>query len=250
MTARGVQAPRFGVVTGLELEARIIRRTAAGRLSVRRGLGPRGAAAAATALIDRGCQALVSFGLAGGLAPSVRAGDVLVADQVVTRDGKTIDTDEAWRGRLLAAVHDSARMPRVGRLAGSDRPVATVEGKLMLHQATHALAVDMESHEVAAAAQRAGLPLIVLRVVADPAGRPVPMPVLAALTPDGGIRPSRLAGGIVRAPWLLPAMFRVAADGHRAMRSLRVAARLLDEAAGGSATKAPASGRNSAVGRG
>ena len=230
MSTGRAPAPRFGVVTGLGLEASVLRRSAPGSLMVRTGLGPRAAAAAAAELIKGGCQVLVSFGLAGGLAPHLRAGDPFVADSVVARDGAAIDTDPAWRSQLLAAADDRAATLHVGPLAGSERPVATVEGKLMLHQATHALATDMESHEVAVAAQRSGLPLIVLRVIADTADRPIPAPVLVALTPDGRVRPARLAGGIARAPWLLPPVLRLAGDGRRALRALDGAARLLGSA--------------------
>ena len=230
MSTGGAPTQRFGVVTGLKLEAAVLRRSASDRLVVRSGTGPRAAAAAAASLARGGCQALVSFGLAGGLAPHLRAGDAMIADRVVARDGTAIDTDPAWRSRLLAAADREPAPLHVGPLAGSERPVATVEGKLMLHQATHALATDMESHEVALAAQRSGLPLIVLRVIADPADRPIPAPVLAALTPDGRVRAARLVGGIARAPWLLPTVLRLAGDGRRALRALDGAARLLGSA--------------------
>src|SRR5579872_2656533 len=75
---------RVGIVVGLAAEARIAR-----RLGLPVGIGggtASGAQAAAQALIRQGRTGLISFGLAGGLDPTLRPGALVVPGAVVVND--------------------------------------------------------------------------------------------------------------------------------------------------------------------
>jgi len=65
------------------------------------GIGPERAAAAAERAIADGAPGLISFGIAGGLDAAVRAGDVVLADAVVTTCGRRYETDANWLTVLL-----------------------------------------------------------------------------------------------------------------------------------------------------
>ncbi len=220
---------RLGVVTGLVAEAECIHRAAATLPEKKRPLTYSAGASAARAcagaerLLAEGAGALISFGIAGGLDIGLSPGSLVVADAVVPPEGPSIETDPRWRGSFFACLTPGEAT--VATIAGYDRVVATVADKRALLDRTGAVAVDMESHGVAVAARAAGVPLLVLRVVADPAARAVPSAALHALGADGRTRPAPLLGRLATRPWELLPLVRIALDSRRALRVLdRVAA--------------------------
>src|ERR1700712_5281564 len=73
------------LIVGMTSEARIARRSG---LPVGVGGGtPAGAREAAQNLLRQGVTSLVSFGLAGGLDPALRPGDIMTADAVRSAAG-------------------------------------------------------------------------------------------------------------------------------------------------------------------
>jgi hopanoid-associated phosphorylase len=217
-------AARVAVVTGLRAEARCLRGL---KVDVAcSGASPERARAEAARLLAEGATGLVSFGLAGGLAPELRPGDLLLPETIRAPDGRSLPTDSGWRGRLRARFETGGLRARGGSLAGSERIVATVADKQTLRATTGALAVDMESHEVAAVASAAGLPFLVLRAVADPYDRVVPQAAVEALRPDGQVRLLATLGGVIRDPGQLIALVRLGRDSAAALATLRRAAAL------------------------
>ena len=92
----------LAVITGLTAEAHIARRLG---LPVQAGGGtPEGAEAAAEALVAAGATALLSFGLAGGLDPTLRPGDILIPDAVV-EDGRIRPASANLSAALGDATH-------------------------------------------------------------------------------------------------------------------------------------------------
>jgi adenosylhomocysteine nucleosidase len=134
--------------------------------------------------------------------------------------------DPIWRERLRAALAAGGLEPEPGPLVGSERIVATASDKQALFEMTGAVAVDMESHEVAAVATAAGIPFLVIRAIADPYDRVVPQAALEALRPDGRVRVLSTFGGVIRQPGQLMALLRLARQSGRGLASLRRAAAL------------------------
>ena len=85
--------------------------------------------------------AVLSFGIAGGLAPGLPAGTALVARKIVSEDGE-YECDRAWSQRLATALGGAP----IVDMAGIDDAVATPADKRALHIATRAAAADMELH--------------------------------------------------------------------------------------------------------
>jgi hopanoid-associated phosphorylase len=185
------------------------------------GARPVRARAEAARLIARGAEGLVSFGLAGGLAPAAASGDLVLADAVVLPEGARITTDPAWRQHLLAALRAGGSSPHLAAVAGSDRLLTTVAAKRALYEATGALAVDMESHVVARAASAAGRPFVVIRAVADPHDQALPGAAAVALGPGGEVRLLALTRALLERPGELPALLRLAHQSRRALAVLR-----------------------------
>ena len=165
------------------------------------GIGKVNASIAATLLCDRfQCELIVFPGLAGGLAPGLEAGDLVVATELVQHDhGNWIDgkfhltqpapppgLPKTGNGFLLSPaiervvreVAQALQCPQqsfeihFGRIISGDifvRCAATSERLLQPHRA---LAVDMEGAAVAQVAERFGRRFLVVRVISDLAGAP------------------------------------------------------------------------------
>ena len=214
---------RVGVVMGLQAEAECLRRPgdALAPLSWISGGSAERARRGAEQLQAQGATALVSFGLAIGLAPVLRPGDVVIADRVVLPDGAAIATDAAWRAALVQRLAGSGLKVRVARIAGSDEVLTSAAAKRRAFQSTFAAALDTESHGVAEVAAAAGLPLLVVRAVAEPAETMRPAIAFAAVGEDGQTRGLALVGRLARCPWEIPAAWRFSQDGRRALEALR-----------------------------
>lgn len=220
--ARSARGSRIGVITGLRAEARCLE--GLDILVACSGARPERARAEAARLIGEGVAGLVSFGLAGALAPTLAAGDLVLAAAVALPDGGHVATDAVWRSRLAGLLR--GMRPSEETLAGSDRLVASPALKAVLHATRAAGAVDMESHAVAEEAAAAGLPFLVIRAIADPSERALPPVALKALGPDGGLRPAALLGGLLRRPQDLAALVRLGRDSARGFATLRRVAAL------------------------
>ena len=215
----------IGIVTGLLSETGCIPPSTDRQIVCTGADAPR-ARQAASALVDQGARALLSFGLAGGLAPEARPGDLLLSEAVVLPGGGEVATDPAWRARLETRLHLSGPAVHGGLVAGSEAPVVSVEDKRRLRDATGAIGVDMESAGVAEAARGAGLPFVVLRAVADPASQRLPDAAGRVLGPDGRIRALAVARGLLDRPQDLPPLLRLWRQSARAHAALRRAALL------------------------
>lgn len=158
-----------------------------------------------------GAGALLSFGLAGGLAPLLQPGDLLLPGRVLAADGEWL-ADPALQTRLGGATP--------GALWGGGAVLATAAAKAALHRSSGAAAVDLESAAVARVAARHGLPFVVLRAVCDPAGRDLPRAALVALDSAGRIGPLRVLAAALANPRELSALMVLGADAARARRAL------------------------------
>jgi adenosylhomocysteine nucleosidase len=199
----------LGFVVGLAAEARIATRF--GTLVQAGGGTPAGAEAAATRLIADGATALVSFGLAGGLDPSLRPGALLVASDVLL-DGERLAVDATLVKRFGGVTgHSILAIPAI---------VADAAAKQALRAATGAHAVDLESGTVARVARRHGLPFVVVRAICDPAERTLPPAALVALNPDGQIGLTLLIWSLIKRPNQIPGLLALARDASRAREAL------------------------------
>jgi adenosylhomocysteine nucleosidase len=104
------------------------------------------------------------------------------------------------------------------------RPAELVSEKAALFRETGALAVDMETAAIAAACQRAGVPLLAMRAISDTADTPLPAPLaewfdLARQRP----RPRRLLAYLCRRPSAIGPFVRFLRGLPTARRALTAA---------------------------
>ena len=213
---------RLGVITGLASEQACLDVFAADRRPRVRCAGADSARAGILAreLIDQGCQALLSFGMAGGLTADLQPGRVIVASMVVAPGGRVLKTSRVWRDRVQSLLAGGDGVTVAG-MAGAVSGVATPATKTDLGLATNAVAVDMESHDVAAVAKDAGVDFLIIRAIADPVERAIPGWLPGRISEQGTPHYGAILAGLAAHPWDLPNLARLKRDSDRALDALR-----------------------------
>jgi adenosylhomocysteine nucleosidase len=206
------------IVTGLVQEARIA--AGPGMTVICSSSDPQQLRALLTVFDPTTIRGVISFGVAGGLDPTLKSGDVVVATEVLAGDTRWL-AGLALNEELIASVALGRRRVVRGGLAGVEQMVAAQAGKAALRSETGAAAVDMESHIAAAYAAKAGLPFAALRVISDPASRALPPLAMAAIKPNGDIDLRKVLRGVARNPLTLRDLVSTGIDFNRALRSLR-----------------------------
>ncbi len=186
------------------------------------GPGPGNAAAAARAVAESGADAMVSLGLAGGLAPRLQAGTAVVPDRIILANGETLATDSDWKTRIVAALRTELAIDE-GALLIADTVLDTPDRKAEAASTTGAVAVDMESGAIAAVAASAGLPTVAVRVVADCATDTLPAGIERWIDSRGRRRLRPIAAAILN-PVQWPVLALLARRHHAAQRALKSAA--------------------------
>ncbi len=220
-----------GIVTGLAFEADVVRNHArfagvADRVLVAAGFGRERARRSAEELLAQGATALLSFGIAGGLAPNIACETAVVATAVKAENMETIACTPAWTARLVEALRSSLSFAQ-GELAYAPDVLTTSSDKAGTYAATGALAADMESYGVGEAAQKAGIPFAAIRVVADTAGEQLPEIALHAMASDGTLKLAETLSRVVRSPGQITGLIRLGRSTARARRRLGAIAALI-----------------------
>lgn len=224
---------RIGVVIALPAEARSFTPASGPDLEVAIvGPGPQRAAAGASALIERGVGALLSWGTSGALVDDLPAGQLLLGEVLRDARGDEYTSDPAW---LALATHTLAPLtPRRAHCVTVARPASHLRAKQSLARDSGCSAVDMESAAVAATAASACLPFLAVRSIVDPVDCDLPRCVMAGFDPEGHTHSLRLLAALARRPWEITGLLRLAGHFHASLRALREASRLLAAATPGS----------------
>ena len=217
-------------VVGLAFEARIA--AGPGVRVICSGNG-KNLAAQLSRAIREGATGVMSFGVAGGLSPSLAPGTCIIGTAILfeTEQIHRIDTHDDWSQKLLQTIPGA--IP--GMLLGVPSPVTGPQDKAALYRRTGAIAVDMESHIVGGVAAAHGLPMAAVRVIADPAARAIPRSALAAMRPNGTTDIPAMIWSMLKRPTDLPAVVRTALDARAARATLVRGRQLLEPGLGVSA---------------
>lgn len=160
-----------------------------------------------TADLCRRCTGgIILAGLAGGLDPALRIGDVVV-DQ-----------------------RDSGPWPnlpfRHGSIHTSDHILTSPAEKSQLFGQTGCVAVDMESAVVRQFAQSSGLPVLTIRSISDAADEALPRGIGGWVDESGRPRAGQLTRDLAANPMQIPALIRLGRRAHRAARQMAQAVQL------------------------
>ena len=172
--------------------------------------------------VARGASGIISFGIAGGLAPELRAGHWVVASAIRTGQ-QLFPTDRAWTRSLLDRLPGALHAD----IVGVDAPLAEPGEKRSLHVQTGAAAVDTESHIAARIAAAHQIPFAACRTIIDAVERPLPPAALVGLRPDGTPDVAAVFHSVLKQPRQLPALARIALDAWIARTALGSGRRML-----------------------
>lgn len=180
------------------------------------------------ALDPSSIKSVLSFGVAGGLDPKVKVGDVLLTGDVQTDDAHHFATDGEFTAKVQGRIAGKNLPFHWGPLLGSATQHLTAADKSALHQATGTDGVDMESQEAASFAQAHGFPFTILRVVSDPADFDLPPVILEAINPDGGINYGVIMKAIAKDPSVAGALWKASGYFNTAQKNLKAARAAID----------------------
>lgn len=169
----------------------------------------------------------MSWGVAGGLDPEARPGEVVIPSAVVDEAGGCWPFPPELGAAVAAAMPAPFRWEDHGEgrcILGLDRLVASPEDKRALFALTGALTVDMETHRVAQVAAAGRVPSLALRAVGDPVEGRLPRLVERVLDEDGEPRLGRVALGLVQRPWDVGPLLRLKRETDAALDALGRAA--------------------------
>lgn len=220
---------RFGIIAALKPEARAFQH-ARGQLYggheyvlLTSGPGRENACRATTQLAQESCDIFVSWGVAGALAPRLKAGDLVVGAEVIDDAGGKLVFDEAVARSVLSCIGDSAHAVFGSVLTVKDA-AASAAAKADLFERYGADAVDLESCHIAHIARKANRQFICIRAIVDDSTFAVPEIALNGLDESGNMRALQTLIGVLQHPSQLPQLLRLARHFSKSINALKLAA--------------------------
>jgi nucleoside phosphorylase len=191
---------------------------------------------------------VISTGVAGGLSPDLRAGDLVIADRLLLESGDDSRSASLRAGSFSFGIFnevartapdtvESVRIAlRRAGLAAAVGPMLTARRVLSSAAAKHeayarsgAIAVDMESAVIAAEVAVAGFPFVCLRAVIDEAHHEIPGADLA--DESGHVAPLSAAAFFLKNPSSLARVPAILKNLRRATTAIGSALEALCSAA-------------------
>ncbi len=211
-------------------ERRIIERSNIGAYGVtllKTGIGPEQVRSIAGDIRLRRPAGLISIGTAGGLTRELSPGRLLLPNHVVTENGQVFPVTSPWHTRVCQRLDEQGI--ETGAIVSVARPVRRPGDKQHLQSSTGAVAVDMESAELARIALQHSIPFLVVRAVVDPLDQPLARSAIAALTSRGDLHIAGLLGQLLRHPGEITSLIRLNVNFQAACRTLDACCRTAGE---------------------
>lgn len=217
---------RLALIVPLSVERQCLadaRPELAGVLEVlQSGQGEKNAARAARDAVRKGATALLSIGIAGGIAEAVHVGDIAIAETIIAeQSGESFPCSQSWVRALQQQLSDKSGV-HSGRLLSVGDVLTTQQEKLTAAGRYHAIACDMESAAIAEVAASAGVHFAAIRVISDARADELPRGVADWVDDAGNARIAPVLKALLspaywRPVYMMTARFRVA---QRRLRQL------------------------------
>lgn len=192
-------------------------------LLAKTGVGPENAEAAARRLFDEvPVSAALALGVAGGLSPQLQTGDLIVGNRVILRRSSgqvlhgekgtmpaSVPCDPGLQEVAMAVIRRAGHRHHLGPILTIDRIVLTAQEKRALVAGSGAIAVDMESAAIAAAASACSVPFLAIRGVLDPVHEELGIAFDQFLDSRGEPKPLPLIRYLLTHPLALPHLLRL-----------------------------------------
>ena len=195
------------------------------------GMGPRHAARATAALIERAAPSLLlNFGFAGGVLPGTRVGDLVLAQRVLLlEEGHLSEAalpDPQLRLRVAGALASAALTLHQGTFVTA--AVITQKTALagLLDPGTGHPVLEMETAALLRVAGDAGIPVVALRGVSDAAEEELGFSLEEFCDAELRIRMARVLRTVALKPRIIPQLIRLSGNTKRAGKNLALGVEL------------------------
>ncbi len=168
---------------------------------------------------------LISIGTAGGLSRHITPGTLLLPKRILLRNGTALQTDPDWRAGVYEALQSHCPVNTGDLLTVTDLARRPAQ-KRALYSETKAIAIDMESGQLAQLAERIGIRFMTLRAVMDTVDDEIPGAAVVAINEQGDTAIGKLVRYLLTHPGDLPGMIRIARRFQVAAGALRQACHL------------------------
>ena len=195
------------------------------------GMGPRHAAAATAALIERAAPSvIVNFGFAGGVLPGTRVGDLVLAERVLFLKAGRLDELPSPDALLCRRVAEALAQAPVTLHRGTFVTAAVITEKMelarLLDPGTAHPVLEMETAALLGEAAKAGIPVVALRGVSDAADEELGFSLEEFCDSELRISVLRVLRTIAVKPWIIPQLIRLSGNSSRAGKSLALGVEL------------------------
>ena len=191
---------------------------------IKSGIGPNAAADAALNLINSGCDTIIGWGFAGGLAEKLKCGQVIIANRFVTKDAHYYSPTPLQQ-EFTKRLH--SLNPIEGTIFAADRPILSAAEKQMLDARFSSIAVDMESLGIISVTKQRGVPYFSIRVILDDSKTTLPTWISHLLKEKKSIRKAILLSKQIVKPIELYGLIKLAFSYKRAAKKLNQVSNLL-----------------------
>jgi adenosylhomocysteine nucleosidase len=172
------------------------------------GTGPANAIKATELLLAKGSSKLISWGCAAALDPSLSAGDLCLPKTIIAENQQHYPAHFAWQQHTTKLLSELQPIYS-GPLCESSSIVASKVDKKNLYDTSGSVALDMESAAIAKVAQKANIPFLVIRAIADPADMNMPGAVIHAINNEGLVDVKKLAVYLLTHPNEIPSLIKL-----------------------------------------
>lgn len=186
------------------------------------GVGPKPAARKISSLLrgevdSFGC--CISSGLAGGLRPEYKIGQILAARAVLFGDIESDRGGAVTKGsEALISFAEELGAAVAERFVTEGRVITRAEEKKAMGDIADA--VEMESFEILRAARDVAIPALAIRGISDVADQDLPLDLNDVFTEDGQLSIPRVMAQVAQRPQAMPSLMRLAQDSKRAATEL------------------------------
>ncbi|AAR35273.1 nucleosidase [Geobacter sulfurreducens] len=186
------------------------------------GMGPKRAESVAERFAEVASpDVMVSFGFGGGVLPGLSVGDLVMGTWCLHYDGRDFTLVAGIDAPLACSVMKAlAQRTSLAVTAGTVITSGAILAKHLvaplIPAAVTSPVLDMETAAVASISAQRGIPLLALRAITDDAAEEFGFSLDEFTDAELNIKPYRVVTTLLRKPWIMPQLIRLARSSKRA----------------------------------